>query len=160
MLFIKSISYSWKGVLSDIKLIVNYYRAYICHQPKVVGRWQNIGPRRSRGPIFVTCPQLRAGGKNICPVIINNKRYCQFNHYYISYSAFFLQVYSDFKLAAEYENIRPQLAAEYFHIVRNLRPNISISSRNKLAISFHLLNFSKQVRKRTYQLTYKKFGIF
>ena len=61
----------------NIKLIVNYYRAYICHQPKVVGRWQNIGPRRSWGPIFVTCPQLRAGGKNICPVIINNKRYCQ-----------------------------------------------------------------------------------
>ena len=114
--------------------IVNDYRAYICRQPKVVGRWQNIRPRRSRGPIFVTCPQLRAGGKNICPVIINNKRYCQFNHYYISYSAFFLQVYSDFKLAAEYENIRPQLAAEYFHIVRNLRPNISILSRNKLAI--------------------------
>ena len=25
-------------VLEDIKLIVNYYRAYICHQPEVVGR--------------------------------------------------------------------------------------------------------------------------
>ena len=32
----------------------------------------------SQGPIFVTCPQLRAGGKNICPVIINNKQYCHF----------------------------------------------------------------------------------
>ena len=89
----------------DIKLIVNYYRAYICHQPEVVGRWQNIGPRRSRGPIFVTCPQLRAGGRNICPVIINNKQYCQFTLYFIWYSASFLQVYCVFKFAAGYGNL-------------------------------------------------------
>ena len=88
--------------LHTIKLIVNYYRAYICHQPEVVGRYQNIGLRRSWGPIFVDYPQLRAGGKNICPVIINNKRYCQFTLYHIWYSAFFSQVYSVFKLAAKY----------------------------------------------------------
>ena len=79
-------------IKDNIKLIFYYYRAYICHQPEVVGRWQNIGPRRSRGPIFITCPQLRAGGKNICPVIMNNKQYCQFAFYFIWYSAFFLQI--------------------------------------------------------------------
>ena len=33
------------------------------------------------GRIFVTCPQLRAGGKNIHPVIINNKLYLQIEKY-------------------------------------------------------------------------------
>ena len=68
-------------------------RSNICHLPTTEGWWQKY-----------------------MPVMINNKRYCQFTLYYISYSAFFLQVYSVFNLAAEHENICPQLAAKYFHM--------------------------------------------
>ena len=32
----------------NIRFIVYYY-AYSCHQPKAIGRWQNICPRRSWG---------------------------------------------------------------------------------------------------------------
>ena len=82
--------------------------------------------------------------------MIKNKQYCQFTLYYIWYSAFFLQVYIVFKLAAEYRRIHLQLAAEYFNICLQHWPNVSIFTQTLIHLIQSVPFSIDSIVKRTF----------
>ena len=65
------------------------------------GRWQNIWPRRSRGQIFVTFQNLKAGGNNIWMLLYDNKQYYIFKGNRWNY--FIPNHLNNFRLAWKFE---------------------------------------------------------
>ena len=54
----------------------NKWRPYICHQQKVLEGDRIFDWSEAEVKYSVTFQNLKAGGKNIWPLLINNKQYC------------------------------------------------------------------------------------